>query len=375
VKRGSVTPLSWRLAAWIALAVATVLSARGATVRLVAAVEIGVAVAAILFARHPRIAVRRIAVVVASVGGFLACFVAPRGLGEVVVVIAASRLPEAFDGRVLQVLTALDTAALGATVGYISRSFVGALAGAAIPLLVQRALEHRDLQRERDRAQALLAEVQAGRDAEAQAAALRERGRIARDMHDVLAHSLAGLSVQLQAARAVAVRDGVGAAVLDPLDKAASLARDGLAEARAAVGALRDPAGLGLAELPALVARHPGAVTLETRGVPAEVTAAAGHAVYRAVQEALTNAARYAPGSPVRVELRWVEQGLRVSVTDSGPARDRSVVAGQGTGLGLAGMDERLRAVGASLRAGPRPDGGWEILIDVPARPGEQVRR
>jgi signal transduction histidine kinase len=141
------------------------------------------------------------------------------------------------------------------------------------------------------------------------------------------------------------------------------------------VGALRDPAGLGLAELPALVARHPGAVTLETRGVPAEVTAAAGHAVYRAVQEALTNAARYAPGSPVRVELRWVEQGLRVSVTDSGPARDRSVVAGQGTGLGLAGMDERLRAVGASLRAGPRPDGGWEILIDVPARPGEQVRR
>jgi signal transduction histidine kinase len=374
VNRLSVTPLSWRVPAWLALTAATVWSASGTTARVASGIEMGVAVVAMFFVRHRLLALRRAAIVVATVGGLLACFAAPKGLGEVIVVVAAARLPDSFDGRMLQALTALDTAALAGTVGYISRSVVGVLAGAAIPLFVERSLEHRELLRERDRARALLAEVQAGRDAEAQAAALRERSRIARDMHDVLAHSLAGLSVQLQAARAVAGRDGAGTDVVDALDKAGALARSGLAEARAAVGALRDPVGLGLAELPALVQRHPGAATLEVHGTPGAVAATAGHAVYRAVQESLTNAARYAPGSPVRVDLRWSESALRVLVTDSGPARDREPVVGQGTGLGLAGMDERLRAVGGSLQAGPRTAGGWQIAVQVPANVAEEAR-
>ena len=226
--------------------------------------------------------------------------IAPKGLGEIPAFVVAGKIPFAIDAAGRTLVRRRDHAVVvGVVVGFVSRSLVGALAGLGIPLLAQRAVERRELIASRDEAQALLVEVQAGREAEAQAAALQERGRIARDLHDVLAHSLAGLSVQLQATRAVAAREGVAAAVLEPLDKAAALARDGLAEARAVVGALRDPVGLGLAELPALVERHPGEATLDARRRrPVEVDPDAGHAVYRAVQEALTNAARYAPGSP-----------------------------------------------------------------------------
>jgi signal transduction histidine kinase len=234
-------------------------------------------------------------------------------------------------------------------------------------LLVQRELEHQELVRERDRAQALLAEAQNAREAEAQTAALRERGRIAREMHDVLAHSLAGLSLQLQAVRAVATRERVSEAVLEPLDKAAALAREGVAEARAAVSALRDPTGLGLDALPALVERHPGTATLSVHGEPAQVSAEAGHAVYRAVQEALTNAVRYSPGSPVTIELEWQTDALAVVVADSGASPGRTAVTGQGSGLGLAGMGERIRQVGGTMQAGPREGGGWQVRLSVPA--------
>jgi signal transduction histidine kinase len=373
---GTGTPrtLWWRTPVWAALTVVTVLAAPSVTSRVITGVALGGAALALQFLRHPDVTVRRVVVLVATVGGLVACFSSHDGVAELAVVVAATRLPEVADGAWLHWLTALDAVAFGGTVAFISRSYAGLLAGIGIPLLVQRALEHRNLIREHDRAQALLAEVQAGREAETQAAALRERGRIAREMHDVLAHSLAGLSVQLQAVRAVAAREGVGESVLGPLDKAAALAQDGLAEARAAVGALRDPVGLGLAELPDLVARHPGQVRLRVDGTPGEVPPETGHAVYRAVQEALTNAARYAPGSEVEVMQRWTPDTLEVTVEDAGAAPGRAAVAAQGTGLGLAGMGERIRAVGGTLEAGPRPAGGWRIAVRVPVRVTEESR-
>ncbi|HVU90779.1 MAG TPA: ATP-binding protein [Jatrophihabitans sp.] len=361
-------PGAWwlRVVAWAGVIVVSVLSTPSTAARIVTGATLAVAAVAVQFARADSATLRRAAVALAAAGGFAACFAAHDGLAEVPILLAAARLPEVSDGVALRWLTGFGAVAFAGTIAFISRSYAGLLSGVAVPLLVQRAVEHRDLIRERDRAQALLAEVQAGREAEAQAAALQERGRIAREMHDVLAHSLAGLSVQLQAVRAVAAREGVGPAVLDPLDRAAALARDGVAEARAAVTALRDPVGLGLADLAALVERHPGAATLTVTGEPGEVSAEAGHAVYRAVQEALTNAARYAPGSPVAVELAWTDGALAVEVRDDGPGPDRTAVAGAGTGLGLAGMDERLRAVGGRLRAGPRPGRGWRIELSVP---------
>ncbi len=362
----NVSPLWWRIPAWLAITAVSVLQTHGVPLRVATAVLLGGGALALQFARHPDIRIRRL-VLLASVGGGLgACFTAPGGLAEVLVAVATSRAPESLAGRWLVGFVVVDTVAFGATVGFISHSVPGLMAGLAVPLLVQRAVEHQDLVRERDRAQALLAEAQRARESEAQTAALRERGRIAREMHDVLAHSLAGLSMQLQGLRAVAAREQVSPAVLEPLDKAAALAREGLTEARAAVGTLRDPVGLGLDALGALVDRHPGQTRLQTSGDITHVSAETGHAVYRAVQEALTNAARYAPGSPVSINVRAHAARLVVTVDDSGPGPGRNPVTGQGTGLGLAGMAERVRGVGGSLHAGPRDGGGWRILVDVP---------
>jgi signal transduction histidine kinase len=366
-------PLWWRIPAWSAITAATVFDTHSVTSRIVAGVLIGTAAVAMQFLRHSSVQVRRAAVLVATACGLAACYASPGGLAAIPVIMASYRAADAFGPIPLRWFVILNTVAFGGTIAYISSSLAGALAGLGVPLVVQRSVEHRDLVRERDRAQALLAEVQAGREAEAQAAALRERGRIARDLHDVLAHSLAGLSVQLQAVRAVAGRENVGDTVLVPLDKAAALAREGLGEARAAVSALRDPIGLGLDALPALVERHPGEATLTIGGTPGLVSAEAGHAIYRAVQESLTNAARYAPGSPVSVALRWSGESLEVTVIDSGPAPERSAVAGQGTGLGLAGMAERIEQVSGALRAGPRDGGGWQITITVSAQVATEV--
>ena len=361
--------LIWRIPGWTAITLATAFAAHGTQERILAGALMAVAAVAAQFTDDVHAVARTsTAIVVATVAGLAAVLIAPSGLGEVPAFVVAGRIPFSIHTRAGRAFVAVTSVAVGGVIGYVSHSLVGCLAGLGIPLLAQRAAERRELIASRDEAQALLLEVQAGRDAEAQAAALQERGRIARELHDVLAHSLAGLSVQLQATRAVAAREGVGAAVLEPLDRAAALARDGLGEARAVVGALRDPLGLGIADLPALVERHPGSVTLHVVGEPSEVSPAAGHAAYRAVQEALTNAARYAPGAPVTVAVDHTEAGVTICVDDDGLPPGREPVPGQGSGLGLAGMSERLAAVGGSVTAGPRPSGGWQVRIRVPAQ-------
>jgi signal transduction histidine kinase len=368
-------PLWWRIPAWAAMTVVTVLAAHDLTHKIATGVIMAVAAGVFQLVGSPRPELRQTAILVATVAGIAACLLAPNGVGEVLILVAASRAANAFDGLVLRWFAILDTIAFGVTIAVISHSIAGLLAGVGVPLLVQRNIEHRNLIRERDRATALLAEVQRGRESEAQAAALQERGRIAREMHDVLAHSLAGLSVQLQAIRAIAARENVSRTVLDPIDKAAQLARDGLTEARAAVSTLRDPVGLGLDALPALVERHPGPTRLDSTGEPGAVAPDAGHAVYRAVQESLTNAARYAPGSPVAVGLVWTATDLTVTIDDTGRAPDRAAVAGQGTGLGLAGMDDRVKQASGTLHAGPRPEGGWRVEICVPVSVTAEVGR
>jgi signal transduction histidine kinase len=369
------SPLWWRLPSWAALIAVAVVAADGLAAKIATGAVMAAGAGLFQLISHPQVGARRVAVLGATAGGIAATLLAPNGVGEVLLLVAASRVTNAFDGVVLRWFTVLDAVAFGVTIAVISHSLAGLLAGIGVPLLVQRNIEHRDLVRERDRATALLAEVQRGRESEAQAAALQERGRIAREMHDVLAHSLAGLSVQLQAIRAVAARENVSRTVLDPIDKAAQLARDGLAEARAAVSTLRDPVGLGVDALPALVERHPGQARLDVTGDPGSVSPDAGHAVYRAVQESLTNAARYAPGSAVTVGLVWSATALTVTVDDTGRAPDRSAVAGPGTGLGLAGMDDRVRQAAGTLHAGPRPDGGWQVEIRVPVSVNAAVGR
>jgi signal transduction histidine kinase len=309
---------------------------------------------------------------VTIVAGLAVTALVPSGLGEVPVLAGAGILPRYLTpGRPRTAGIAVVAVAFGVVVAVISRSPLGLLAGAGAWALADRAVEQAAYRAERDRALALLAEVEASRQAQREAAAAEERNRIAREMHDVLAHSLAGLSMQLQAIRAVAAAEGAAPSITGPIDRAAELAREGVQEARAAVGALRGPQLRGLADLEGLVKGFPGEVSLQVSGEPGDVGAEAGHAVYRAVQEAMTNTARYATGSGIAVQVAWEPGWLRVRVRDHGVPAGRQLSGVKGSGTGIESMAGRVGAAGGQLTAGPGPDGpGWLVEVTVPVLSG-----
>jgi signal transduction histidine kinase len=225
--------------------------------------------------------------------------------------------------------------------------------------------------RSQDRAELLLAQLEDAREAEAHAAAAAERARIAGELHDVLAHSLSGLSIQLQVARKLAQRDGASADLTEVIDRAGVLTREGLAEARRAVGALKGDALPTVDQLPALVeADHHDmglAVSLTVEGPPRALAADASLALYRGAQEALTNAVRYAPASAVTVDLRYGAGTVSLAIEDIVARQDRPVASGIiGGGHGLAGMEERIGRAGGTVEAGPTPT-GWRVRITMPA--------
>jgi signal transduction histidine kinase len=224
-----------------------------------------------------------------------------------------------------------------------------------------------------DRAELLLAQLQDAREAEAAAAALAERSRIAGELHDVLAHSLSGLAIQLQGARKLAEREPTGAALRGTIERSAELAKAGLAEARQAVGALRGDRLPTLDQLAALVEdfrRDTGAdATLLIDGPRRPLPAEASLALYRGAQEALTNIARYAPDASIAVTVRYQPGRTQLVVEDhttgEGPPRN-PVLADAGGGHGLTAMRERASRVGGTARAGPTAD-GWLVELEVPA--------
>lgn len=372
----TLAPGWWLVVAWMAMDAVQVWSAGQArwgldlpATRVVAGVLFAIGAVGVRAAgEQSRERVRPYAVILAVLAGLLSVLIAPSGIGEVPLFTAAARIPLGFAERTSRMVVVAVTIATAAVIGYVSHSAAGAIAGIGVPFLAQRSVDRRALVEQRDRARAMVVEVEAGREAETQAAALRERAHIAREMHDVLAHSLAGLSLQLQAARALAQSRDPRA--LDAIDRAAELARDGLAEARNAVGTLKTPTPHGIEDVPALVGLHPGKAAVTVTGTPAMVTAEAGHAVYRAVQESLTNAARYAPGSAVRVALAWESELLRVDIRDDGAAPGHQPLQGQGSGMGLAGMRERLEGVGGAVEAGP-VGRGWRVALRVPTVPAD----
>ena len=312
-----------------------------------------------------------ISVGVATVAGLAAVLIGPSGLGEIPVFLAASRIAVPIDRGWGRVFVVVDTLAVAAVVGYVSHSLVGLLAGLGIPVLAQRAVERRELIASRDEAQALLAEVQAGREAEAQAAALQERGRIARDLHDVLAHSLAGLSVQLQATRAIAARENVDPAVLEPLDKAAALARDGLTEARAVVTALRDPVGLGIGET-----RHAGR-SAPRRGQSCTSPAPSSPSPRRPATPSTARCRRRSPTPPAtrpgpRSTVR-LDYAAAVSPCASRIPARRPVAARWPRRVpGSAWPGWTSGSVRSAARSPPVrvPDGGWRVEVRVPVTAG-----
>jgi signal transduction histidine kinase len=195
----------------------------------------------------------------------------------------------------------------------------------------------------------------------AKAAALAERARIARDVHDVLAHSLSALAVQLQGARLMLQRDGAPPDTLAQVERAQRLATDGLAEARRAVHALRtEPVDLADG-LRALVADTPEA-TLQIDGDPGVMAAAAQETLLRTAQEALSNVRKHAAGAPVSVRLSHRDGATELEIHDHAGAPPPRAPGG----YGLVGMAERAALAGGELDAGPVED-GWRVLLRLPA--------
>lgn len=197
---------------------------------------------------------------------------------------------------------------------------------------------------------------------QAEVAALDERARIARELHDVLAHSLGALGVQLEVAEGLLAERGDLAGGLLRVQRARRLAHDGLDEARRAVAALRFDAPPLVEALEQLVAdgrRDRGLeIDLSVTGSVRTLSAGTAVSLLRIARESLTNAAKHAPGSPVSVMLDFGSvTRLRVYNASSGETAD--------PGHGLVGMRERIALVGGTLSAG-RSGGGWLVTAEVP---------
>jgi len=221
----------------------------------------------------------------------------------------------------------------------------------------------------RHQAEALLAQETAAGEAREREAALAERSRLARDLHDVLAHSLSVLAVQLETARLTAITEAAGANLVGQITSAHKLTRIGVLNARRALAMLRDDEPPGPASLPGLVSETAAAlgvpIALEVDGVPRSLDPEAGLMLYRVVQEALTNVAKHAGrGVRVTVRLTWAADGVDVSVVDSGG--DGTGVGLPSGGLGLTGMSERAGLIGGRLRAGCSDD-GFAVRLWLPA--------
>lgn len=198
-------------------------------------------------------------------------------------------------------------------------------------------------------------------------AAAEERRHVARELHDVIAHGVSVMTIQAGAARKVLHTSPEAAQ--ESLLAVEATGREAMAELRRFVGALGDDAaegGLapqpGIAEIGALVDRVREAglpLTLEVEGEPASLPASLDVTVYRVVQEALTNALRYAGRAATSVRLIWEPDRLRVEVLDDGPG---SAAPGtEGAGRGLAGMRDRVELAGGHVDAGPRLGGGFAV--------------
>ena len=228
-----------------------------------------------------------------------------------------------------------------------------------------------------EQAEHMLAETRRAREAETQAAALAERARIARDIHDVLAHSLAAVSVNLQAAEGLLAASNLPAdnpeltKAIECIDRAGTLTREGLTAARRAILALRDDAAPLPDQLSSLASQYPAAgdlaVDFTVTGEPRPLSEAASLVAYRTAQEGLTNARKHAPGQPVALSLGYEAAQITINVVNPlPPAGQTGLLAATGAGAGLTGLRERAALAGGTLEAGPAA-GTWRVCLRIPA--------
>ncbi|HZO35061.1 MAG TPA: histidine kinase [Gaiellaceae bacterium] len=289
----------------------------------------------------------------------------PAILGAFIAVAAAAmRVP----GRagVAIVVLALVTLPVAEIVGKDKSGYGAALQELGVVAFYVVARLAARLAEGQEQAERLLRELEETRDAEARAAVLAERQRLAREMHDVLAHSLSGLALQLEGARlrAAGAHDQ---ALVDSLERAHHLARNGIEEARRAIGMLRGDELPGPERLPGLVADFE-----RDTGIPASITIAgesrslgsdARLTLFRTAQEALTNIRKHARPDRVELWLAYEQRGVRLRVEDFGAP---AAADGDGGGYGLTGMRERAELLGGTLAAGPAAE-GFRVELWVPA--------
>lgn len=204
-----------------------------------------------------------------------------------------------------------------------------------------------------------------------------ERLRIARELHDVLAHSISVINVQAGVGLALLDNDPEQARTALTTIKAAS--KEALGEVRQVLDTLRTQGDAprapapGLDRLPELVEQAAStglSVETETAGERVPLPPGADLAAFRIVQEALTNVVRHSGSRTARVRIAYAPGRLELRIDDEGPATGSD--AG-GSGNGLAGMRERAAALGGTIEAGPRPDGGFRVRADLPVRPKETM--
>ena len=271
-------------------------------------------------------------------------------------------------GLVASVVAAVDWLR-GYDVGLTARSVTGYLLPCAAIVLTAWALGSLGRIR-RAHVDALVERSERVEREAAQQAALaasEERARIAREMHDVVAHGLTTIVVQADGGRYAATHDPQVAAAT--LERIAATGREALTDMRGLLGLLRTGDSTGrsplpaLADLPALVSDAGAELDWQVPG-DAEVPAAVGLTTFRVVQEALTNVRRHAGPDPrARVAVRVRPGTVELDVTDEGRG---AATEDDGRGHGLTGMRERLDVHGGTLAAGPRPGGGFAVIARIP---------
>ena len=318
--------------------------------------------------------------VMAAAGG-VACLTS--GGGQSIGAFAGVAAIEA--GSATEVPVAIAVAAAGIlpiwTIGPVVGATFGTLAG--YPLLIVACLSfgrnRRSYRVQAEQAAALLEQYEQTRAEQRRADRLDERARIAREIHDVLAHSLGALGIQIQAAKAMLTDHRDVDRAVETLADAQRMAADGLTETRRAIHALRvDTLPLG-EELAGVVDTHRQRyhvpVRFEISGTTRALPPDASLALLRTAQEALVNAAKHASGQQVTVRLDYGETGVRLCVVNhldgtTAPARK----PGSAGGYGLTGMRERLRLLNGTLLAGPRAD-EWAVTAELPLAAGDVTAR
>jgi signal transduction histidine kinase len=203
-------------------------------------------------------------------------------------------------------------------------------------------------------------------DAErARAELLEGRNHLARELHDILAHTLSALALQLEALDAVVSGSGeVTPEVRDQLDVSKRLVRTGLDEAKGALRALREDLPPLEEQLARLADDRRAALTVS--GTPRHLGPEVSLALYRVAQEALTNVVKHAPGASAEMDLAFDDRQVSLSVINDAPLTNGSTLTSSGSGYGIQGMKERVLLLGGQVETGPSA-GGWKVLVEVPA--------